>query len=352
MSRHSAVGVGTSLVYVWPNGLYMVDGASGDFQLVSAMDRIIQDDWKGKLGTIRMAYDNVLGCMIVMNTDSTLQEAQLLWSDTGYITGLKDVPFKWLTSGVDPVNADNHHAYWVTDEGKIFIVNADRSTTSYDGGTEGAFTMCGGDPAKTWNGAVAVGGAVPAPTTTSLSIFNGSYDPICVGAEIYFLSGKNIGEHRTITALSGNKVTWSVALVAVPAKDDLVAIAPIYFECVGWPLQLGGAGADPYQRKTVMSMSVHANLIAGDITLTDNVNMFCESLIYRRSDLSTAISGPHKRELVANQTRNSIKVSYPGTLLYPAWRCYLANVDLELIEGIVHTLVSASSAETEPVGPG
>ncbi len=352
VSRFAAVGVGTSLVYVSPNGLYMVDGSSGDFQLVSAMDRIIQDDWKGTLSDVRMAYDNVLGCLIVLNSNSSLKEAQLLWSDTGFVTGLKDINAKFLTSGIDPKSADNHHAFWITNEGKVSVVNADRGTTSYDGGTEGAITMCGGDPAKTWNGKVgdnAIDGVADA-TTTTLDILSASYDPSCVGFELYFLSGANIGLNRTISAQSGDGLTFA-ALPSAPSRGDLVAIAPIYFECVGWPIQLGAAGTDPFQRKTIMEMAVHANLIAGDITLATNVNLYCESLVYARSDLSTPVLGPNKRELVAGQTANFIRTSYPGTLLYPSWRCYLSNVDLELIEGIVHTLVSASSAETVPVGP-
>ena len=352
VSRFAAIGVGTSLVYVSPNGLYLVDGSSGDFQLVSAMDRIIQDDWKGKLSSIRMAYDNVLGCMIVMNTDSTLKEAQLLWSDTGFLTGLKDIPFKWLTSGIDPVNADNHRAYWITNGGKIFIVNADRQTNSYDGGTEGAFTMCGGDPTKTWNGAVGDNATdgLNDPTATTLEILSASYDTGVVGFEAYFLSGTHQGLSRTITAQAGVKLTFAT-LPSAPSRGDLVCIAPIYMECIGWPLQVGGAGTDPFQRKTVLGMAVHTNLIAGDTLLFDNVNLYCESLIYARSNLTTAANGPDKRELVAKQTRNFVRAHYPGTLLYPSWRCYLSNVDLELIEGIVHTLVSASSAETGPIGP-
>lgn len=352
VSRYAAVGVGTSLVYVSPNGLYMVDGASGQFQLVSAMDRIIQDDWKGTLSSIRMAYDNVLGCMIVMNTDSSIREAQMLWSDTGFITGLKDIPFKWLSSGVDPVNVDNHRAYWHNDSGKIFTVNSDRNSNSYDGGSEGAFTMCGGDPGKTWNGTVGDNATdgVADPTTTTLDILGASYDASCVGSEIYFLSGDNQGEHRTISAQSGDGLTFA-SLDQACSRGDRVSIAPIYMEMIGWPLQIGGAGTDPFQRKTVLGTGISANLIAGDITLTDNVNLYCEMGVYRRSDVSTMVNGPNKREIVSDQTQHFVRTHYTGTLLYPTWRCYCSNVDLELIEGVVHTLVSASSAETEPVGP-
>ena len=345
--------MGTSLIYVAPNGLYMVDGSSGDFQLVSAMDRIIQDDWKGTLTDIRMAYDNVLGCLIVLNTNSSFKEAQLLWSDTGFVTGLKDIPAKFIVQGIDPKQADFNRAFWIANDGKIRVVNSDRGTTSYDGGTEGAFTMCGGDPGKTWNGAVGNNAtdSVPDPTTTTVDILGAAYDSVCVGSEIYFLSGTHQGLSRTISAVSGTKITWTTVLGSAPARTDLVAIAPIYMECIGWPLQLGQAGADPFQRKTTLSIAAHVNLIAGDVTLANNVNLYVENLIYSRSNLSTAVAGPNKRVIEVDQTKNFTRTHYPGTLLYPSWRCYLANTDLEFIEGVVHTLVSASSAETEPVGP-
>lgn len=342
VNRYAAVGVGASLVYVSPAGAYFVDGATGDFQRISVLDRIIQDEWASTLANIHVSYDSVLEALIFMNTST--EEVVFLWSGTGHVTSLRNTPYKFLSYGVDPVQADYVRNWWFDNTGKVFVVNANRGSYSYDGGTEGAITMCGGDSTKTWNGAVA---ASPTPLVTTVDITGASYDASCVGFEIHFLTGANQGLHRTISATAGTKVSFA-ALPQACAEDDRIAIAPIVVELLGWPIQFGVA-ADPFQRKIVQSMSHHINLIGGDTTIGANVNLYVEHLLYTRSNLTTAVTGPNTKPIEADQTKNYTRTHYAGTIIYPSWRCYCANLDLEFIEGLVHLDVRPSEAETAPV---
>ncbi len=347
VGRFAAVGVGTSLAYVSPAGAYLVDGATGDFQRISVLDRIIQDEWASTLASIHVSYDSALEAMIFMNTST--KEVVFLWSGTGHVTSLRHTPYKFISYGVDPVQADFVRNWWFDNTGKVFTVNSNRGSYSYDGGTEGAITMCGGDPASTWNGTVGddVTDGLIAPLNWAFQILGASFDSACVGFELHALSGINIGLHRTILTASGLSLTFD-AFPGVFSRGDRVAIAPIVVELLGWPIQFGEA-ADPFQRKIIKSLSHHINLIGGDTTISTNVNLYVEHLLYTRSNLTTAVVGPVEKLISADQTKNYTRTHYAGTIIYPSWRCYCANLDLEFIEGLVHLDVRPSEAETAPV---
>jgi hypothetical protein len=198
VGRFGAVGVGTALWYMAPNGVYMVDGASGEYQLISALDRVVQDDWKASLTAVHMGYDMLLGAVLLLNT--TEEEMILLWNNTGAITQLNNVPFKFLTYGVDPKNADLNKSWTITNSGIVYSPNATRSTANYDGTPQGAFTMCGGDPTALWNAVVTTGSTSSAIKVT---VPSGEFlDPGAIGQKLHVLTGAQSYNARTISSVS------------------------------------------------------------------------------------------------------------------------------------------------------
>lgn len=198
VSRFAAVGVGTTLFYVSPTGLFAVEGASGEFQLVSALDRIIQNDWRASLSSLHLVYDNNLGAVALLNT--TEKEMILLWNNTGAITGLRDIPFKFGTQGIDPVYQDHNRSWWITDAGIVYTINSERSSVSYGTDTQGAKSLCGGDPDKIWN--ISLPADLHTVTKVRIPVSSvGEFDLSAEEFSVYFLDGDNAGESRVIQSI-------------------------------------------------------------------------------------------------------------------------------------------------------
>jgi hypothetical protein len=340
VSRWATVGVGSVMFYVSPNVVYMVDGATGEFQLVTSLDRVILEDWKDSLTSIRMCYDMVLGAVFLYN--QSLGEAVILWNNTGNVTQLNDLPFKWCTQGVDPVTVGFNRAWWCDDLGVFWHVNAERTSTAY--------SICGGDVSKDWNGTCANS---PASTTTRtyLEATAAAPDSACIGWKAYFLSGDNIDLSRTITAVGfsgGEGYIDHDSLPAGCAEGDRVSIAPVYYELIGWPLSATDNSTDKFVRKHVRSMSHVPYLLTGDTTLATNPNLYVDHLLYRRGDLTTVVGTVTSKEMLEDSTKNYTYKAIAGNVLYPAWRCLASNVDYELSDGLVHVIHSKSEAESCP----
>jgi hypothetical protein len=338
VGRYAALGVGTALFYVSYTGVYMVDGATQSIELISALDRIILEDWKDSLDSIHMCYDGRIGALFILN--ETEDEALVIWSNTGLITTLSDVPFKFCTQGVNPVTAKSRRSFWMTQGGKIFEINATRDSAT-------AMTMCGGDPDSTWNGEVRF-----ANKTTNVHVpADGVPDEAAIGFKVHFLTGEHAGESRTITEIDDtaeNKFyRWAVPLDPGPAVGDRYAIAPVPFEVVGWPLQDAGEGVNLFRRRIITGMGHSLLRLGGEITDADNPNLVMDHLIYRRGQIDTVMAeGEAKME--EDPGHNFTDVNYAGPVLLPSWRQMASNLDFELLGTQVKSRVSVSDHESDP----
>lgn len=369
VGRWAITTMGTSLFFIAPSGLYEVEGASSEFRLVSAFDRIILEDWRGTLSSVRMTYDAVLGALMVLNTDDEFQEMQLLWLNTGGITGLRNVPFKFAMNGIDPKRVDLHRSFWITDAGVVYTPNAERSSYSYDGSTQGAFSLCGGDPTKLWNAEV----TFATPDAVFVSVPDAVQDidnTAVVGFKVAFTAGPLLGESFPIRSTSfqtggpGNysviipldTATWGstqrdLIVAAVDAGEEVrLSVAPVGFEPIGWPFGAGDSSVDLFVRKKLTSMAHHLNLIAGEVDVATNPNLVMDHTVYQRSELGTPVATSQAR-MGVDQTGNYTHNVAAGACLYPGWRCLASNVDFELLEGRCRGTIEAGEAETSPVGP-
>ena len=348
VSRWANVGVGSMMFYVAPNGLYMVDGATGEYQLVSALDRVIQEDWQDSLSSIRMCYDMTLGAVFMLNTQ--LNQCILLWNNTGNITQLNDITWKWCTQGVDPTTAELNRSWWIGDNGVIYTVNSERNSVGYGTYTEGALSLCGGNPALTWNG---FGVALAATTRTYILKTDQTpadpVDPACIGFRAYFLTGERAGMSAVITGV-GNEPGVGQYIEHEPlapgSNTSMIAIAPVIFELVGWPVAMSEGGTDKFLRKHIRSMSHAVYLLGGDININTNPSLLVQHVIYRRTNLTVPLGEPTQKLMSEDSSKNYTYKGVAGTVLYPAWKCWASNADYEICDGLVHVIITKSEAES------
>jgi hypothetical protein len=337
VGRYSNIGVGNTLYFVTKTGLWAVDGPSGQTQIISAMDRVITDEWLTTLSDIRMCYDQRLGCMFMYNSNSSVQEAHLMWNN-GMITSLKDMNFSHCTQGIDPETAGNHRSFWITSDGRIMTPNADR---------EGAFTMATNATSEdlVWNGTVK--DTTPTDSTFEVDQAGGIFDPDAVGYKLYMLSGNLEGESSTISVVNSPSgwVTVSPAFSAAPDVGSRFSIAPIPFEIVGWPLQGARGRIHPFRSKLVSSMAHNVVLRGGEST-SANPNLKMIHGIARRDDPDTLMLSNVDAEMNADPSKNYTRVNYRGPTLMPVWKQLSSNLDFELIAGLVDGKITASEAET------
>lgn len=356
VGRYAALGVGTSMYYLSATGLYVVDGATNEFQMHAAVDRLIQEDWKGTLGSVRMAYDNRLSAIIVLNDD--LDEMAVLWA-SGTTSFIKDAPWKYGTQGVDPQTAGFHRSFWITSSGRVFTPNAERDSTK-------AQTMCGGPLTTTilpyvHNDVVKQG--FPNGCTLEPNVLRFVNMQAAEGFKLYFTSGVHKGLSVTIAGSLDQQdepaefalsIRWEEILDPPPAEGDSFSIAPVIFEVIGWPL----GGSDDFTVRTVKSLA-HNLVIKGGETMPgtlvgplDNIwsnpNLSMEHRVYQRDNITTSV-----RTITAGLSEIADKnysdmQAVSGPILYPAWRCVASNVDLELIGCLVRGIMKATEAASNP----
>lgn len=346
VGRYAAIGVGTSLFFVAPNAMYVVDGATGSFQVVTVMDRIINEDWRGALGSIRMAYDNRLGALFILNTDK--EEAVVLWSNTGVVTTLKDMNFAFGTEGVNPADAGFHRSFWLTQKGlRVLTPNADRTTTE-------ALTMAGGHRTGSngfpiaWMGMLddfTLGVPTITPTFFDLGIAPSRKFPILPDsyAYVYVLTGAFAGSKSLITVSSDERSMQLKGLPGTILATDIISIAPVVFEIIGWPLQNPQQGLDVFQVKVVTSVGHNIQVLGGTTSGTHSMN----HRLYRRGDLNTIIAET-STSLDADPSKNYSYINQRGPTIHPSWVQLSSDLDFELLSGIVHAKMTSSEAESSP----
>lgn len=331
VGRWSNVSIGSTLFYLSPHALYAIDAASGDEQIVSAVGRIVLDEWRDTLPYVRMAADAALGAVIMSNTAT--KTAYLLWLNTGIITELVDFPFGPCTSGIDPTTGGSVRSFWVLGTGAIFTPNTEREQGV-------ALSMCGGAVIEgtTWNGQVESG-------TSSWMNIEGTLDPKSIGFEVYFLSGDNAGQHRTIASIGVEPdVTWTTPLPQPVAPGDRFSIAPVIFEVVGWPLQASD-GIDLWRRKIVVATGCSLVLLGGE-TGDANPNLLVEHSIYHRDDLAAPCVSNLEGSMSEEAAKNFVDIRYAGPSLMPGWAQRASNLDFELLGGIVKASIPPTDAES------
>lgn len=355
VSRFAAVGLYARLYYVSPTGLYLVDGATGESALVSVMDRIVLEDWRASLTSIRMAHDSFMGALMVYN--STAREMAIIWGNTGIVTQLKQCGFVFGDSGVDPVTYDFNRSWWITAGGGIVTPNAERKS-GY------ATSMCAHASSSSWewNVAVAVVESATSIIVEASSVHTsqgtgelGQFRGMGIGA----LTGTERGAIRKLTTITDigagstgrlYRIVIGEGGFAALAAGDKVSLAPVAFEVVGWPQQDERAGQEVFRHKVMTQIGAATILLGGDTGNADHTRMVYTA--YQNGDLETSLNTTlPDAPMVTDPTSSYAQLAsggIGGQILYPVWRQLASNVDFEWLGGMVKGILSASEAMSNP----
>jgi len=344
VARNAACAVGNSAVLVSPIGVVQLDSTTGAMTVLTSLHRLVHETrlWANSLSSIHGAYDAKMGAIFFSN--STEEEALVLWTHTRAVNRLADWNFNYSTQGPLPTTGGVSRAFFVTRNGQVLYPNATRDASTQE------LTMLGVPNAKTVNG-TATGGTANTLVDTAATFSDTEHlqDAFIwvwdvsgsqwLSAKIASISEKTITTAANFKNEAGTNVT--------PASGDKYAISPVPFKVVGWPLGAYGSSSGPrdFQRgRQVNALQVNCVLVAG-ATTSANPMMFLHGEIYNGEDTSgnrTAILGDQpghkavdtKWTFVDNPSEAIVPLGgYQGDtgVIFPGIRQMASDVDFELL---------------------
>lgn len=340
--RYGAATAGDLLFVGSRIGLLQIDGTSGRQDVVAALERVFisPDRWAKDLTGLRMVFDGALGALMILNT--TFAEMFILWYATGAVTSLEDVPFLYVTEGVDPVALGPPHAWWLSPQGVIYRSNFDRKGARQ--------TLCGTGAEEIANGRVSVTGvtdlksqfkALPAVGSTP------SVMPAATGFYVHFLSGQNINLKRKISAISTASPPIVTLVQPLPydlAADDRFAVAPITMK-VGLHGLRSQEIPELFSVKTSHAVDVALKVWSGDVDNTSNPGA---DLVVNMHDTLQGVSRSQSTQLTGHPSRLTVHLPHRGHVLLPELVVKAADVDVELLAVNIDGTIEATTTNVVP----
>jgi len=185
VGKEVAHSSGNSIFMITGLGLAALNANDGSMGSITAVDRIIFDDWKSEISTVKSCYDALMNASFFLN--STQEEMLVLWHTTKVCTMLDGANFVGATSGPDITTGKNDRAFFVTATGLI---------VSPDNLEAGSGTMWDLSDTYTLNG------TATATSSTTLTDANATLNADMVGAKLYMTSGDNAGDSREIATIN------------------------------------------------------------------------------------------------------------------------------------------------------
>ena len=222
VGKEVAHSSGNSVFMITGLGLVILNATDGGMGSITAADRVIFDDWKSEISTVKSCYDSILNASFFLNP--TRREMVVLWHSTQVCSMLDGANFVAATSGPDISAGKNDRAYFITATG--LIVSPDNLET-------GSGTMWDLSDTYTLNG------TATATSATTLTDANATLNGDMVGSRLYMTSGDNAGDSREVATINnGTKVfTFSTDFDNDIATGDTYAVSPVPFSLRAWALQ-------------------------------------------------------------------------------------------------------------------
>lgn len=245
MGKEVAHSSGNSVLMITGLGLAILNAADGSMGGISTADRVIFDDWKSNIATVKSGYDALMNASFFLNP--TDEEMLIVWHSTQVCTMMDGANFVGMTSGPDISGGKNDRVFFTTKTG--LIVSPDVLET-------GSGTMWDISNAYTLNGTVTAGGST---LTDSAATFHADM----VGAKLYFSIGDNAGEGQTISTVNvGTKtISFESSFTNTIAADDTYAISPVPFSARCWPVQ--DERFSRFNRWIMQGVSIKARKLSG-----------------------------------------------------------------------------------------
>ena len=222
VGKEVAHSSGNSVFMISGLGLVVLNASDGSMGSVTAVDRIIFDDWKSEISDVKSCYDAKLNASFFLNP--TQEEMMILWHSTRVCSLLDGANFVGATSGPDIGTGKNDRAFFVTATG--LIVSPDNLET-------GSGTMWDISNSYTLNG------TATATSASTLTDVNATLNADMVGTKLYMTTGENAGDSQEIATIdNGTKVITFVSNFDNDiATGDTYAVSPVPFSLRAWPLQ-------------------------------------------------------------------------------------------------------------------
>ena len=213
---------GNSIFMITGLGLVVLNATDGSMGSITSADRVMFDDWKSDLLTVKSCYDALMNASFFLNP--TRREMVILWHSTQVCSMVDGANFVGATSGPDISAGKNDRAFFITATGLI---------VSPDNLEAGSGTMWDLSDTYTLNG------TATATSATTLTDANATLNADMVGARLYMTTGDNAGDSREIATINNTtKVfTFTTSFDDDIATGDTYAVSPVPFSLRAWALQ-------------------------------------------------------------------------------------------------------------------
>ena len=222
VGKEVAHSSGNSVFMITGLGLAILNASDGSMGSITAADRVIFDDWKSDLSTVKSCYDALMNASFFLNP--TRREMVILWHSTQVCTMVDGANFVAATSGPDISAGKNDRAYFITATGLI---------VSPDNLEAGSGTMWDLSDTYTLNS------TATATSATTLTDANATLNDDMVGSRLYITRGDNAGDSREIETVDNSTkvVTFVTNFDNDISTGDTYAVSPVPFSLRAWALQ-------------------------------------------------------------------------------------------------------------------
>ena len=325
VGKGAAHAAGNTVFMVTPLGVVMLNGSDGSMGQVSAINRLIFDDWADNLEDIESGYDSRMNCSFFLNPSA--EEMVMIYHGTQSVSQMEGANFVGCTSGPDVLNNGKVRAYFITTTGLIVTPDYDMSGTG---------TMWGLDSSYTVNGTVTAEG-----NNRNVIDTNGTFHGDMVGAKVYMTSGDAAGESGTIGFTDGDGVTLvdTESFSSSAKVGDTYSISPVPFKVRLWPLQ----DEDPrkmnkFKRWVVNAVTPKVRKLVG---FTNNPCNFWRIGVYRNSG-PTIESATVEVVVDTNPAEGAGRLNIDGVDIEPFIEQIASGVSFELTAAEVFVTITDS----------
>lgn len=223
VGKEAAHSSGNSVFMISGLGLIVLNATDGGMGSITAVDRVIFDDWKSEISDVKSCYDAKMNASFFLNP--TREEMLILWHTTKVCSMLDGANFVGATSGPDIATGKNDRAFFITATGLI---------VSPDNLESGSGTMWDISDSYTLNG------TATATSSSTLTDANATLNDDMVGTKLYMTSGDNAGDSRKIETIDNDTkvITFTVDFDNDIATGDTYAVSPVPFSARAWAFQV------------------------------------------------------------------------------------------------------------------
>ena len=311
VGKEVAHSSGNSVFMISGLGLVVLNASDGSMGSITAVDRVIFDDWKSEISNVKSCYDAKLNASFFLNP--TREEMMILWHSTRVCSLLDGTNFVGATSGPDIGTGKNDRAFFITATG--LIVSPDNLGT-------GSGTM--------WDisNSYSLNGTATATSSSTLTDANATLNEDMVGAKLYITTGNNAGDSQEIETI--NNTTKVITFVSNFDNDistgDTYAISPVPFSLRAWPLQ--HESVSKFNRWITSGVALKSRNLSG---FNDNPNSKWRVGAYRNggTSIESTVAYPN---VDANPSDSAEVLNLAGIDLEPYIEQIASGVKFELTD--------------------